>query len=160
MTTGVTVNGVPVATNLIGGFHLQLQKNCWGVTGQYVETSGQDPLPTSLRPIGNSGTLSHQLISGVLAMVKPSSGQVYGILATNCTTSCKYLKFFDKNLPVLGTDEPEIIIGLPPNFSLPIPIQYGTPFFNKIWVAATASPSGLAQDETEAFEVLATILFI
>lgn len=84
--------------------------------------------------VSTVGTTALKIISAAstnAAVVKASAGRLYGIFLYNTTAAWKFVKLYNKaTAPVVGTDVPVLIIGVPPNgateLTHPVPVAFGT----------------------------------
>jgi hypothetical protein len=60
---------------------------------------------------------SLDLDEGSAEVVKASPGQIYGIWITNTASTTRWLKIYNLTSATVGSDTPDITVGIPGNFS-------------------------------------------
>ena len=94
-------------------------------------------------------------------LVKASAGAISHIFASNTTAAWKFVKFYNKaTAPVVGTDAPLFVIGIPPNDTLTIPLVMQLRFSLGIGFAITGGAATTDVTATAAGDVLLNFAWI
>lgn len=93
--------------------------------------------------------------------VKGSAGVLVGVSLTNTTAAFKYLRLYSKaSAPTVGTDSPELIVGLPPNATTVINYPAGMAFALGIAYAITGAVGDLDATVTAANDVVGGLFYL
>jgi hypothetical protein len=157
-------SGTAIAADDVSSVYYQRVKPAWGVDGAAVDTSGTDPLPVSIRPIGTSGCTPYHLVGAAstnATSVKGSAGQIYGIVAVNTNTSARYLKLYNKaSAPTVGSDTPVLTLPLPGGGGVAFPIAQGIAFATGIAIALTTGAADNDTGAVAAAEQIVNLLYV
>ena len=111
-----------------------------------------------------TGSLLHKLIAAAstnATVVKASAGRVYGYDLSNPSAAWKYVKFYNKaTAPVVGTDVPVLVVGIPPNSRAYSDAVVPIAFTTGISIAIVAGAADADATAVAAADVISNIQYI
>lgn len=132
----------------------------------FCSTAVAQPSPgnrTSLTASISGGTdvWKSQSVTGTVASIKESEGQVYGVYAWNNTSCRRYLKLFGGKASeiTLGTTIPALTIRLMPGEYVFIPNTTGLQFPTGISAACTNYPEDASTSAASANECVGSVFY-
>ncbi len=103
---------------------------------------------------GVAPTVVNSAASTNLTSLKAAAGQVFGVQLSNSGAAWAFLKLYNKaSAPVLASDVPAMIIGIPPGGRCEVNRVMGNPFSTGIAYAIVGGATGAANTDTTAVAV-------
>ncbi len=139
-------SGTSIATDDVGGVHVQRVKITTGADGTANDATATNPVPTTNYPNTNGGwtPYSNTALSNTKQTVKGSAGCFGGYMIYNPNTVPIFIQVFDVAAAsvTVGTTTPTYVLTIPPVSAANLELTLGVGHANAIVIAATTTATG------------------